>query len=73
MARDILAIPISTIASESTFSTGGRIFDSYRSRLDTKTVEALICAQDWLRHQIKDESDFPTPLSISSSSQYIED
>ncbi|CAN6453897.1 unnamed protein product [Victoria cruziana] len=73
MARDILAIPISTVASESTFSTGGHILDSYRSRLDTKTVEALICAQDWLRHQIEDESDLPTPLTISSSSQYIED
>ncbi|XP_021749798.1 zinc finger BED domain-containing protein RICESLEEPER 3-like [Chenopodium quinoa] len=49
MARDVLAIPVSTVASESAFSTGGRVLDSFRSSLSTKMVEALICAQDWLR------------------------
>ncbi|XP_021714705.1 zinc finger BED domain-containing protein RICESLEEPER 2-like [Chenopodium quinoa] len=49
MARDVLVIPMSTVASESAFSTGGRVLDSFRSSLSTKMVEALICAQDWLR------------------------
>ncbi|KAG8482629.1 hypothetical protein CXB51_024452 [Gossypium anomalum] len=31
MARDVLAISVSTIASEFTFSTGGRVLDQYRS------------------------------------------
>ncbi|KAK3222264.1 hypothetical protein Dsin_009289 [Dipteronia sinensis] len=48
VAKDILAIPISTVASESTFSTGGRHLSPHRNRLNPKTLEALICAQDWL-------------------------
>jgi hypothetical protein len=49
IARDVLAIPVSTIASESCFSTSGRIIDPFRSSLSPKMVEALICTQNWLR------------------------
>ncbi|XP_039033871.1 zinc finger BED domain-containing protein RICESLEEPER 1-like [Hibiscus syriacus] len=49
MARDIFAIPVSTVASKSAFSTGGRVLDSFRSSLTPKIVECLICAQNWLR------------------------
>nr|XP_009757583.1 PREDICTED: zinc finger BED domain-containing protein RICESLEEPER 3-like [Nicotiana sylvestris] len=49
MARDILSIPISTIASESTFNTSGQILDSYWSSLPPKTAEAFICTQQWIR------------------------
>ena len=38
MARDVLAIPISTVASEATFSVGGRVIDPYRASLAPDTV-----------------------------------
>ncbi|CAI0402398.1 unnamed protein product [Linum tenue] len=49
MAKDVFAIPMSTVPSESAFSTSGRVLDSFRSSLHPKIVEALICSQDWLR------------------------
>ena len=51
MARDILSIPIFTVASESTFSTGGRVIDQYRISLKLDIVEALVCTKDWLYGQ----------------------
>ena len=53
MAKDILVIPVSTIASESAFSTSGRLISPHRSRLHPKTLEALMCAQSWLLNEIR--------------------
>ena len=49
MARDILTIPISTVASEYASSTRGWILDVFRSSLTPKIVEVLICAQYWIK------------------------
>ncbi|PNX75230.1 HAT family dimerization domain-containing protein [Trifolium pratense] len=51
IAKDILAIPISTVASESAFSTGGRLLSPHRSRLHEHTLEALMCTQSWIKHE----------------------
>ncbi|KAJ4971285.1 hypothetical protein NE237_004384 [Protea cynaroides] len=48
LARDILAVPMSTIASESAFSSGGRVIDKYRNKLLPRNVEALVCLRDWM-------------------------
>ncbi|CAN1291856.1 Zinc finger BED domain-containing protein RICESLEEPER 2 [Linum perenne] len=49
IARDVLAVPVTTVASESAFSSGGRLVSPSRSRLHSDTVEALMCAQNWLQ------------------------
>jgi len=48
IAKDIYAIPITTVASESAFSTSGRVLSEDHSRLTSKMIEALMCSQDWL-------------------------
>lgn len=49
LARNVFSIPLSIMASESTFSTRRHILDPYRSSLTAKMVEALICFQNWIR------------------------
>ena len=48
IVRDVMAIQVSTVASESAFSAAGRVVDPYRSRLDPEMVQALICTKDWV-------------------------
>ncbi|KAL6334134.1 hypothetical protein AAG906_004565 [Vitis piasezkii] len=50
MASDILSIPITTVGPDNVFDTVGRKIDSYRSSLRPVTLEALICAKDWLQN-----------------------
>ncbi|CAN0903003.1 Putative AC transposase [Linum grandiflorum] len=51
IARDLLAIPITSIASEAAFSSGGRLLDPHRSKLDPSTVEAMMCARSWIQDE----------------------
>ncbi|KAF7140300.1 hypothetical protein RHSIM_Rhsim06G0070300 [Rhododendron simsii] len=59
IARDVLAVPVSTIASESSFSTSGRMVSPSRNRLHPKTLEALMCTQSWLA-ALENEVKVPT-------------
>ncbi|MBA0754826.1 hypothetical protein Gogos_019812, partial [Gossypium gossypioides] len=43
MACEILSIPITTVASKSTFSDGGKVIDAYQSYLGTDTVQMVLC------------------------------
>ena len=66
IARDLLAIPASSVASESAFSTSKKIINDFRSSLLPETVEALICTQDWFRAEGKN-----TKFSMSSINDLI--
>lgn len=66
MARDLLAIPISSAASDCAFGTGGHIHDPFRSSLTPpKLVQSLIYVQDWLRNE-------PIPINIEEDLKYLE-
>ncbi|KAF7130352.1 hypothetical protein RHSIM_Rhsim10G0102100 [Rhododendron simsii] len=65
VARDVLAMPVSTVASESAFSTGGRILDPFRSSLSPSMVETLVCTQNWLLSTV--------PISLRQVLDKVED
>ncbi|KAI4380462.1 hypothetical protein MLD38_006651 [Melastoma candidum] len=50
MARDILLIPVTTVPSESVFDLTNGEMDWYKCSLRPETVEALVCAKDWLQY-----------------------
>ncbi|WZZ71679.1 hypothetical protein YC2023_083049 [Brassica napus] len=52
IAADILAVQASSVASESAFSTSGRVLDPYRSCLTHFMVEVLVCTEQWLKSEI---------------------
>ncbi|XP_076948383.1 zinc finger BED domain-containing protein DAYSLEEPER-like [Bidens hawaiensis] len=71
MAKDILAIPVSSVASESAFSTGGRVVESYRSSLAPSLVEALICTEDWIGVSSKKINDTEIPIDFDAIGKEI--
>lgn len=53
IARDVFAMQVSLVVSESAFSTGGRIIEPYRSCLTHYMVEVLMCTEQWLKQDLK--------------------
>jgi hAT family C-terminal dimerisation region len=48
MARDVFAVPVSTIPSESCFSSANKIITDKRIKLGSKLFEQLVCNKDWI-------------------------
>ncbi|CAL2264969.1 unnamed protein product [Prunus armeniaca] len=67
MACDVLTTPVSTVASESAFSAGGRVLDEKRTRLTPQICEALMCLKDW------EDADFRTQSFVDEDLSYFED
>ncbi|KAK1374425.1 hypothetical protein POM88_030618 [Heracleum sosnowskyi] len=68
MARDILTVQASTVASESAFSFSGRILNERRSRLSPSSLEVCICYKDHLDAEERIQ-DVDTAEDSSSSNE----
>ena len=69
IAKEILASPVSTVAVEQTFSSGGNILDIRRSTLYPSSLEAQACVDDWSRAELRrqqqnEPNDFENLLTI---------
>ncbi|XP_033145844.1 zinc finger BED domain-containing protein RICESLEEPER 2 isoform X2 [Brassica rapa] len=53
IARDVLAIQVSSVASESAFSTSGRIINPHRSCLTHYMIEVLMCSEQWMKADMR--------------------
>jgi hypothetical protein len=64
IARDHLAIPATSAASESVFSIGGDIITKKRNRLSAGNTRRLLCLRDWgvLEEGVDDSSDHEIDL-----------
>ena len=51
LAKDILTVPVTTVASEATFSAGKRVIDPKRSSMKTETFEMVLCGGDWVKER----------------------
>ncbi|XP_026436032.1 uncharacterized protein LOC113333873 isoform X2 [Papaver somniferum] len=63
IARDVLAVPVSTVASESAFSLGKRVLSDYRSSLTPQMLECCVFLKDWWKAELKNRMMTLDPLN----------
>ena len=50
MAKDFLAIPVTSVPSVQAFSTAGDAIWNRRARISGETIEAKICMENWFEN-----------------------
>ncbi|GJS20821.1 putative ribonuclease H-like domain-containing protein [Tanacetum coccineum] len=64
MAMDILSVQASSVASESAFSTSGRLLTIRRTRLTPESLEMCMCLKDHLDAQERKQDTSPLELPL---------
>ena len=66
MAKDLLTVQASTVASESAFSLSGRVLSIRRTRLTPAAIEMCICLKDYLdaSERIQDVSNLEGEMEV---------
>ena len=47
IARDVLTVLVSTVASKAAFSAGGIVVSKKRCNLSPEVIKAVVCLKDW--------------------------
>jgi hAT family C-terminal dimerisation region len=72
MARDVFDVPVSTVPSESCFSSANMILSDKRSKLGAHVFERLVCLKDLIdaeeRNQYRDQ---PQSSGVETEAKYI--
>ncbi|KAK2658722.1 hypothetical protein Ddye_005255 [Dipteronia dyeriana] len=55
IAKQILAIPISTVAVKQEFSAGGNILDARWSLLSPESIKVQVCVDDWTKVEYRQQ------------------
>nr|GEX64476.1 zinc finger BED domain-containing protein RICESLEEPER 2 [Tanacetum cinerariifolium] len=69
MAMDLISIQASSVASESAFSTSGRVLSIRRTRLTLASLEMCMCLKDHLDAKVRKQDKCPleTPLDFEEN------
>ncbi|KAI3984968.1 hypothetical protein MKX01_004736 [Papaver californicum] len=63
IARDVLAVPVSVVASKSAFSLGKHVLSDYRSSLTPEILECCVILKDWWKAELKNDMLTLDPLN----------
>jgi hAT family C-terminal dimerisation region len=65
MTRDVFAVPMLTVSSESCFTSANRILTDKRTKLGSKIFEQLVCNKDWIdsENHMQHDTTFETATS----------
>ncbi|KAD5802445.1 hypothetical protein E3N88_13805 [Mikania micrantha] len=74
MARDLLSVQVSTVASESAFSLSGRVLSIRRTGLTPASLEMCICLKDHLdaMERVQDQTQLEGELEIEVTIHEVE-
>ncbi|RXW11685.1 hypothetical protein EST38_g14171 [Candolleomyces aberdarensis] len=71
MARDILAIPATSVSVERTFSKSRRICTDLRSSLQAETIRKALLTKVWIRSELFELIPRPKPVELHGSIKLI--
>jgi hAT family C-terminal dimerisation region len=66
MARDVFAVPVSTVPSESCFSSANKIVIYKCTKLGSKLFEQLVCNKNWIDAESRMQHDITFEAATSA-------